>query len=283
MIIKRTRPLEYSYRKTTTLRDHVLEVLSSSTNRIGASRKGYFFKPNTAPVKSSISIPFQGLLSNKLLVALPSEEFDRILPNLEPVSLIPNQHVYEVGQPIEYIYFPESAVVSHIYLLEDGKKTGAAIIGNEGLIGLSSILDSRPALNETQVVIAGNALRLKAQILKGEFTRNGVLQQLLLGYVRVRLAEISQRAVCNGRHTLRERLSTWLLMIDDRVTDHKLLLTQGQIAQNLGAKRASISDLCNEIRDMGIIAYRRGMIRIVSREGLEAVACECYRTVQEFS
>jgi CRP-like cAMP-binding protein len=282
MISKRTRTVEYSYRKTTALRDHALAVSSSNTNRPGAYGKNRSVKPDAGPVKSSISIPFQGLLTNKLLVALPSEEFDRILQYLEPVSFIANQQVYEVGQSIEYIYFPETAVVSHIYLLEDGNKTGAAIIGNEGLLGLSSILDSRPALNFTQVVIAGNALRLNVQILKGEFNRNGVLQQLLLGYVRVRLTELSQRAVCNGRHTLKERLSTWLLMIDDRLTDHKILLTQEQIAQNLGAKRASISDLCNEIRDEGIIAYRRGMIRLVSRARLEAVACECYRTLQQF-
>jgi CRP-like cAMP-binding protein len=283
MIIKRTRSADHSYRKTTALGDHALAVSGSNTNRISASRTIHSVKTDATHVKSSIFIPFQSLLTNKLLLALPSEEFHRLLPHLEPVSLIANQHVYKVGQSIEYIYFPETAVVSHMYLLEVGSKTGTAIIGNEGLLGLSSILDSRPALNVTQVVIAGNAIRLKAQILKSEFNRDGMLQQLLLGYVRFRLAELSQRAVCNGRHTLRQRLCTWLLTVDDRVLDHKMLLTQEQIAQNLGAKRASISDLCNEIRDEGIIAYRRGIIRIISRPGLETKACECYRALQQFS
>ena len=227
-------------------------------------------------------IAFNGLLTNKILTALPGPDFAHLLSFLEPVSLFAGQDIYLSGETIDFIYFPETAVVSHLYFLEDGSTTGAAIIGNEGVVGLSAVLDSRPASYWTQVTVGGTAVRVQPNAIREEFARGGAMQRLLLGYTRARLAQLSQRAACNGRHTLRERLCTWLLMVQDRVGDEQILLTHENIAQHLGGRRAGVSTACNALRDRGIISYRRGRLRIADRELLEQVACECYRAARQF-
>jgi CRP-like cAMP-binding protein len=225
-------------------------------------------------------IPFNGLLTNKLLTALPGADFARLLPYLEPVLLTTGQDLYQFGETVDFAYFPETAVISHIYFMEDGSSTAAAMVGREGLIGLSAIFDSRQPSYWTQVSVGGSALRAGMGVIKQEFARGGALQQLLLGYTRQRLAQISQRAVCNGRHKLDERLCTWLLMLLDRTKEDQLPLTHEEIAHHLGARRAGISSCCNDLRDVGIIDYRRGLIRVMDREKLEAAACECYRMMR---
>ena len=227
-------------------------------------------------------IAFNGLLTNKILTGLPGVDFASLLSYLEPISLSAGQPIIELGQCIDFVYFPETAVVSHLYFLEDGSTTGAAIVGNEGVIGLSAVLDSRPASYWSQVTIGGSGIRVKAEIIRREFARGGAMQRLLLGYTRARLAQISQRAVCNGRHTLQERMCTWLLMVHDRVGDDQLSLTHENIAHHLGGRRAGVCTACNALRDLGIITYRRGQIRIENRELLEGIACECYKALQRF-
>lgn len=230
--------------------------------------------------KSLRTIPFNGLLTNKLLVALPGADFARLLTHLEPISLPGGQDLYKFSDGIDFAYFPETAIISHIYLLEDGSTTGAAIIGREGMIGLSAIFGSRPPMYLTQVTVGGSALRVDQEVIKREFARGGVFQRLLLGYMNARLAQLSQRAVCNGRHRVEERLCTWLLMIHDRLIEDQLPLTHEEIARHLGARRAGITSYCNALRDHGIIDYRRGSIRILDRRGLENTACECYRMLK---
>ena len=225
-------------------------------------------------------IAFSGLLTNKLLAALPGEDFARLLPHLEPVSLSTGHGVYNDGQAIDYIYFPETAVISHIYFLEDGSSTGAAIIGNEGIIGLSAVLDSRPPY-WTQVTIGGTAVRVKPEIIKEEFVLGRAMQPILLKYVSARLAQLSQKAVCNGRHRLEERFCTWLLMIHDRAKERHLPLTHEEIAHHLGARRAGVTTACNNLKDAGVIRYRRGMLSVIDREKLESVACECYKALKD--
>jgi CRP-like cAMP-binding protein len=221
-------------------------------------------------------IPFNGLLSNKLIGSLPGADCARLLPHLEPVLLTANQTIYNIGDKINFAYFPETAVLTHLYFFEDGSTTAAALVGNEGMIGLSAILDSAPQAYATQVTIAGNAMRIEVGALKEEFARAQSLQQALLCYASIRLAQLSQKAVCNGRHRLDERFCTWLLMVSDRAGQNRLRLTHEQIAHYLGSRRAGITDACNTLRSQGIIYYRRGAIRIINRELLEQAACECY-------
>jgi CRP-like cAMP-binding protein len=229
-------------------------------------------------VKESGGVPLGGLLTNRLLSALPAEDFARLLPHLEPVSLSADEELYKLGEPISFAYFLENAVVSQLHLLADGNTTETAIIGYEGMIGLSAILSSHLPLYLTQVLLAGSALRIRTDVLKQEFNRGRALQQLMLSYASARLTQISQKAVCNGRHKLEERLCCWLLMIQDRLGNGELRLTQEQIAHHLGARRAGVTCVAAALRDKDIISYRRGVIRILDRSALEAAACECYRT-----
>jgi CRP-like cAMP-binding protein len=235
----------------------------------GTSRAHKFIRP----------VPFNGLLTNKLLTALPGEDFARLLPFLEPVSLSCGDDLYGLDESIQEVYFPEGAVVSHLYSLEDGSTAEAAMIGKEGMTGLSAIFASPAPTYLTQVIIAGTALRMSAEVLKEEFGRGGAMQRLLLAYAGARIAHLSQRAVCNGRHTVGERFCSWLLMIHDRIGDDQLPLTHEQIANHLGTRRASITVAATPLKDNKIISYNRGQIRIADRRGLELAACECYHTL----
>lgn len=224
-------------------------------------------------------VPFNGLLTNKVLTALPGEDFARLLPYLEPVSLSCGEDLYGFGEAIQDVYFPEGAVISNLYILADGGTTEAAMIGREGMTGLSFIFDSPAPTHWTQVVIPGTALRVRAKVIKEEFARGGAMQRLLLAYASAQIEQLSQRAICNGRHTVEERLCTWLLMIHDRAGDDQLPLTHEQIARYLGTRRSGITEVAIALRDRQIISYSRGQISITNRPGLEIAACECYRTL----
>ena len=225
------------------------------------------------------SIPFSGLLTNKLLAGLPGEDFARLLPHLEPVSLSYGDYLYEMGETVDYCYLPESAVVSQIHLLEDGSTTEVALVGNEGMVGLSAIFGAAAPAYWSETLVAGSALRIRAGVLKEEFGRGQAWQRLLLAYTSARLAHLSQRAICNGRHSLAGRLCSWLLMIDDRMENGQLVLTHEEMARHLGTRRASVSVVATELRKRGAISYNRGKLCILDRQLLEAFACECYRAL----
>src|SRR4029079_8810090 len=159
---------------------------------------------------------FSGLLTNKILGALPGDEFSRLLPHLEPASFAAGSYIYELGQTVSFVYFPESAVISQLYYLEDGSSAGVSIIGNEGLLGLSAVLETPRARYWAISTIGGSALGIRLEDLKAEFMKGGKLHQLILSYVNDRMLQLAQRAVCNSRHRLEERLCTWLLMVQDR-------------------------------------------------------------------
>jgi CRP-like cAMP-binding protein len=231
------------------------------------------------PASAIRSIPSGGLPANKLLAAWPSEDFARLLPHMERVSLSACEYVYGFGNRVDSIYFPETAVISQIQLLEDGNTTEVALVGNEGMVGLMAVFGAPPANYWSQVIVAGHALRIRAELILEEFHRNQSVQRLVLGYTGKRIAQLSQRAVCNGRHTLSGRLCSWLLMVQERACAGHLMLTHEEIARHLGARRASISVTATLLRDKGIIGYNRGHVRILDREGLLASACECYRTL----
>jgi CRP-like cAMP-binding protein len=173
-------------------------------------------------------------------------------------------------------------VISHLHILEDGGTTAAAIIGREGLIGLSALLDTGPSY-WAQVTVGGSALRVKTDVIKEEFRNGNSIQYLILRHLGTRLAQLSQKAVCNSRHLLEERFCTWLLMILDRTREDEVALTHELIAQHLGARRAGITGACNALREAGIISYRRGLMAVTDRQKLESVACECYRALSDLT
>jgi len=226
---------------------------------------------------SGYQVPFEGVLINR---QLEGEDFARLLPHLEYVALVAGEDVQVCGQELEYVFFPETAVLSHVFFLADGSTTGAALVGNDGVVGLSAILSENHASRWVQVIIGGGAVRIRLRFINQEFARAQDLQKVIFSYTISRLMQLSQRAVCNGRQALRQRLCTWLLMIRDRTTEEQLPLTHEQIAMQLGARRAGVTNACNTLKDCGILGYRRGSIRILDRVMLEAAACECYSVLR---
>jgi CRP-like cAMP-binding protein len=177
---------------------------------------------------------------------------------------------------MHHIYFPETVVISQLSYLGDGSSSGVAIVGRDGLLGLTTILQNDRAQHWALATIGGSALRIRADEVRREFTKGGPVQRSILNYAHARLQQVSQRAVCNSRHRLEERLCTWLLMIDDRTNDSHLPLTHEAISQHLGTRRAGVTNFCNVLRDNGVIAYHRALITILDRDALQKSACECY-------
>ncbi|HEX6729525.1 MAG TPA: Crp/Fnr family transcriptional regulator [Pyrinomonadaceae bacterium] len=222
---------------------------------------------------------FTGLLTNKLLTSLPGPDFAALLPHLVPATLNSGDELYAFGNNIETIYFPETAVLSQVSYLTDGSATEVAVVGNEGVVGLSALFGSQPSMYWTKVTIAGTALRASIHSLSDEFRRGKSFQERVLAYTSSFLNQVSQRVVCNSRHRLEERLCTWLLLLHDRAQGAPLTLTHEQIAERLGARRAGITSFCSLLREKQAIAYQRGVISAVNRDLLEEWACECYDAI----
>lgn len=216
---------------------------------------------------------------NQFLGSLNAADFARLCPYLEPVALAIGESLYRPQDRIRYIYFPESAIVSDLQMLEDGRTVEVAMTGREGIVGLSSVFNSQTAANWTEVVVQGNALKLNAQIFKQEFAGSETLQTSLFGRVSSYIERLSQKVICNNYHQLRERFCCWLLMLQDRNGGDKFSLTHEQIAGFLGVHRPGISHIANELRDKAIIDYRRGQIIILDRRELENLTCSCFCSI----
>jgi CRP-like cAMP-binding protein len=229
-----------------------------------------------AAARAPKPVAFDGLLTNRILTSLPGAEFARLLSHLEPVELACDDNLYLLGDPPEHVYFPESAVVSHLHVLSDGDTIEADMVGREGMTGLRAVFNTRTPDCWTKVMIGGSALRVRADVMRQEFALCGGVQHALLSYISTRLAQVAQRAVCNGLHSVEQRLCCWLLMVHDRAGDERLPLTHERIARHLGTRRAGITELATAMRARGQISYSRGLIRITDRRGLEDSACECY-------
>lgn len=225
--------------------------------------------------------PLNELLTNRLLGALPADDFVRLFPHLEPVSLAAGEVLYKIDAEMRHAYFPETAVLSHLHILAEGGMTEADMVGREGMTGLSAVFGAPTPSYLTEVSLAGSALRIRVETLRLEFARGGALQQLLLRYASARIALLSRRAVCNGNHRVEERLCAWLLMMRDRAGDAPLALTHERISRHLGTRRAGVTSAATTLRDRGVIDYTRGHIRILDREALQRAACECYPAVRE--
>lgn len=217
---------------------------------------------------------------NHLLAALPSAERERIFPHLEPVDMMLGDVLYEPGFQLQNVYFPTTAILSLLYVLEDGATMEIAVVGNDGLLGISLFMGGDTTPSRAVVQSAGHGFRLKAQIMKDEFNRAGALQNLLLRYSQALMTQISQTAVCNRHHSVAQQLCRWLLLTLDRLPTNELVITQELIASMLGVRREGVTEAARKLQSAGLIRYRRGHITITDRAGLEERVCECYQVVK---
>ena len=218
---------------------------------------------------------------NRLLAALPPEEYERILPHLGHVSFSLGEVVYESGGLMKHIYFPTTAIVSLLYTMENGASAEMGVAGNEGLVGIALFMGGDTTPNRAVVQGAGGAVRMKAGLLRDEFGRGGAFQRLLLRYTQALITQMSQTAVCNRLHTLEQQLCRWLLLMRDRLDSDELVMTQELIANMLGVRREGVTVAAGRLQEQGLISYVRGRIRILHRDGLESTVCECYRVVKD--
>ena len=218
--------------------------------------------------------------NNRLLAALPRDEYDRILPGLQKVSFSLGEVVYEFGGQLDYVYFPTTAIVSLLYTMENGSSAEMGLTGNDGVVGIALFMGGGTMPNRAIVQSAGDALRLKAKLLQDEFARGGKFQHLLLRYTQALITQISQTAVCNRLHAVDQQLCRWLLLSHDRVKADELIMTQELIADMLGVRREGVTVAAGRLQDAGAISYVRGHIKILDRAKLEETVCECYRVVK---
>ncbi|MBD2561720.1 MULTISPECIES: Crp/Fnr family transcriptional regulator [Nostoc] len=218
---------------------------------------------------------------NKLLAALPTSDYERLVPHLKLVSFPTRQVIYEPGEPITQVYFPQNAVVSIVTIMEDGSTVEVGIVSNEGMVGIPVILGGNTTTTKAFVQISGAGMQMDADVLRNEFKRGGALQKLLLRYVRAIYTELTQSCACNRLHTLEERLARWLLTVSDRLESEEFLLTQEFIAQMLGVRRSGVTVAASTLSRAGMIRYQRGQINILNRGDLEATSCECYQVIQK--
>ena len=220
---------------------------------------------------------------NRLLAALPETEFKRLLPELELVSMPLGQVLYESGGRLRHLYFPTTSIVSLLYVMEDGASAEIAVVGNEGILGVSLFMGGETTPSRAIVQSAGHGYRLKANLLKEEFRRAGPVMDLLLRYTQALITQMAQTAVCNRHHSIEQQLCRWLLLSLDRLSTLELKMTQELIANMLGVRREGVTEAAGNLQRAGIIRYSRGRITVLSRERLEHAVCECYGVVkQEF-
>lgn len=220
---------------------------------------------------------------NHLLAALHKDVYDRLLPNLELIDMPLGTVVYESGSELRHVYFPTTAIVSLLYVMLNGASAEIGVVGNEGVLGVALFMGGETMPNRAVVQSAGQAYRLKGQLLKQEFSRAGELQHLLLRYTQALLTQMAQTAVCNRHHSLDQQLCRWLLLSFERLPSSKLVMTQELIGNMLGVRREGVTEAASNLQKAGLIRYKRGHITLLDRVGLEARACECYQVVkQEF-
>lgn len=220
---------------------------------------------------------------NHLLAVLPEPERGRLFPHLEPITMPLGKALYESGDRLEHVYFPTTAIVSLLYIMEDGASAGIAVVGNEGIVGIALFMGGETMPNRAVVQSAGHAYRLSGQLLKQEFNRGGALQHLLLRYTLAMLTQMAQTTVCNRHHSVDQQLCRWLLLSLDRLPANELSMPQELIANMLGVRREGVTEAAGKLQKAGLIHYSRGRIIALDRPGLEARVCECYEVVrQEF-
>jgi CRP-like cAMP-binding protein len=218
---------------------------------------------------------------NRLLAALPAREFERLRPYLELVPMPLGYALYESGIQLHHVYFPTTSIVSLLYVMEDGASAEIAVVGNEGIIGIALFMGGESTPSRAIVQSAGYAYRLKAQLLKQEFSRAGAVMHLLLRYTQALITQMAQTAVCNRHHSVDQQLCRWLLLSLDRLPSNELTMTQELIANMLGVRREGVTEAAGKLQGAGLIKYNRGHIMVLDRPRLEARCCECYAVVKK--
>jgi CRP-like cAMP-binding protein len=218
--------------------------------------------------------------SNQLLAALPDAEWARWTQELEPVDMPLGKVLYESGGSMTHVYFPTTSIVSLLYVMEDGDSAEIAVVGNEGIVGISLFMGGQSTPSRAVVQSAGHGFRLKASVMMQEFNRAGAVMHLLLRYTQALITQMAQTAVCNRHHTLDQQLCRWLLLSLDRLKSDELIMTQELIANMLGVRREGVTEAAGHLQEAGLISYRRGHITVLDRRGLERRACECYAVVK---
>jgi CRP-like cAMP-binding protein len=218
--------------------------------------------------------------SNKLLAVLPKEELGRLLPQLELVSMPLGKALSEGRGQMKYVFFPTTAIVSLLHVMDNGASGEIAVVGNDGVVGIAVFMGGETTPNRAIVQSAGMAFRLNGSALMAEFNRSGILQHLLLRYTMALLAQMAQTAACNRHHSVDQQLCRWLLLSLDRLPSNELVMTQELIANMLGVRREGVTVAAGKLQRAGLIDYHRGHITVLDRPGLEARVCECYKVVK---
>ena len=218
---------------------------------------------------------------NKLLAALPESEWQHWLPQLEFVEMRLGEVLYESGGTLAHVYFPITAIISLLYVMESGASAEIAVVGNEGILGISLFMGGGSTSSRAVVQSAGHGFRLKARLMKDEFDRAGPVLHLFLRYTQALITQMAQTAVCNRHHSLDQQLCRWLLLSLDRLQGDELVMTQELIANMLGVRREGVTEGALKLQQDGLIRYARGRITVLNRPGLEKRTCECYDVVKK--
>ena len=227
-----------------------------------------------------ISIP-PSPIQNHLLAQLPMEEGRRWLPHLEFVPMPLGEVLYESGATQTHVYFPTTAIVSLLYVMENGASAEIAVVGNEGIVGVSLFMGGGSTPSRALVQSAGHGYRLRAHLMQDEFNKAGTVLHLLLRYTQALITQMAQTAVCNRHHRLEQQLCRWLLLSLDRLKGNELVMTQELIANMLGVRREGVTESASKLQRVGLIRYERGHITVIDRKGLEERSCECYAVVKK--
>lgn len=251
----------------------------SSRNPLRPQMDKRFMSGNHQRTVSALQTPRQ----NQLLAALPSEDYERLLPHLHSVVLSAGSTVHSAGAPETDVYFITAGIVTKCYLLENGESAEFALVGNEGLIPIALVLGAGSTRSQALVTSPGHAYWLRGDVLKNEFERSSMLRHALLRYTQGLIAHIAQTAVCNRHHSLEQRLCRWILLCLDRLPSNELKMTQELISDVLGVRREGVTAATGSLQEAGLIHCSRGRSRVLDRPRLEARVCECYAVVKEES
>jgi CRP-like cAMP-binding protein len=232
-------------------------------------------------MKTRIPVASDSPKGNRLVAALPDEDYQALLPVLEAVRLPLGMALYESGGAQGYVYFPTSSIVSLLYVLADGSSAEIAVTGCEGLVGIALFMGGETTPSRAVVQSAGQGYRLKAAVLKKKFEEGGALQLLLLRFTQALITQMTQTAVCNRHHEVDQQLCRWLLLSLDRLPANELVMTQEMIANMLGVRREGVTEAAGKLQADGLIEYSRGKITVLDRTKLEARVCECYAVVKK--
>ena len=227
-------------------------------------------KANTSP---------NNALGNHLLAKLPADDFVRVQSNLKSISFKLGDVLYESGDKMGYAFFPTTAIISMLYVMENGRTAEIGVVGNDGLMGNALFMGGDTTTSRAICQSAGDAFRMKAKDVKAEFALGGMFQQMVLRYTQALLTQISQTAVCNRLHSVEQQLCRWLLLAHDRIDSDTLIMTHDLISNMLGVRREGVTLAAQKLAKRKLIKNGRGTISIIDRQGLEEAVCECYEVV----